>query len=94
MRIEAALRRQGVSVAAIEMLSPPGVGRKRGRYTFCARCADGALVKARVFESCAAAARQVTLRRGLDAAFAPAIGRHGASCWNVGFPARCSRGFT
>jgi hypothetical protein len=78
MRIEAALRRQGVTVAAIEMLSPPGAGRRRGRYTFRARAADGALVKARVFESRATAARQVTLRRGLDPAFAPVIGRHGA----------------
>jgi Ser/Thr protein kinase RdoA (MazF antagonist) len=71
-----ALARAGWRPRRLELISPLGVG-KGVRYAYRVETDDGRTVKARQFGSDAEAERVETLRRGIDDAFAPVLGRIG-----------------
>lgn len=76
--VTAALERHGFRVERLLPISAFGA-EKRGRHAFRADCADGAAVKARYLAEPEVAVRLGELREGLDPAFAPVIGRDGAT---------------
>ena len=71
-----ALARQGLRPRRIVEISPVRRG-KRGRRAYRVELEDGTSVKVRCLESPNAAQELVALRAGLEARFAPVIGRHG-----------------
>lgn len=74
--IAAALREAGLGRCRLLPLSR-FQGTKRGRYTFLAESEGGSRVKARHLATTEAARELERLRRGLEPAFAPVLGRHG-----------------